>query len=433
MRSLAWLSLLGICTSISCGARSSLRDLLAGEEDDPSGGGGNGATTTSTTGATTTGGEGGGIPTGECGVVELTDYALTPLVLDGTTISTVEMTKAAASPTMVCAAGRIQEQAPSAHYGGLCFDAFGTWPTALDQPTPLIGSSVGQIRLAPGLPDGIAILTGANGDVAAPAARYNPAWLPGRPPQWSEFPFDGEIVPTFITPAGDTHIAGLALGDTFETWLSVSTLVSSPADFVGAACAQGPLVADGLYHDGNVLVAAASGASVTGCLVEPIIIARRLQVADWTFGGFRPPVLLLDEEMPAVIDDVAIADAGSSVWVAALVQNEVYAVRLSKSGGVEVPLTSVGTTVGGMSIAMRGDELLIATIDWTDPDLAADVIVHEISPDGAVGSFGSFDTNGAAWVSDLALVVSDDQLHAVVGYHTGPGQLAARRFDCVTE
>ncbi|NUO50592.1 MAG: hypothetical protein HOV80_17195 [Polyangiaceae bacterium] len=431
MRSLAWIALMGVCGSISCGARSSLRDLLVGDEDDPSGGGGHGATTTSTTSLTTTGGEGGGIPMGECGVVELTDYALTPLVLDGASISTVEMTKATGSSTMVCAAGRIQEQVTSAPYGGLCFDAFGAWPTALDQPTPLIGASVGQLRLAPGLPDGIAIVTGADGDVAAPVAKYNPAWLPGRPPQWSEFPFGGEIVPTFITPAGDTHIAGLALGDTFETWLSVTSLVSIPADFVGAACAQGPLVAGGIYDDDRVIVAAASGASVGGCLVEPIMEARRFQVVSWPFDG--PPNVFLDEDWPSTIDDVKIADAGSSFWVAARVANDVSVIRLSKAGVVEVPLTHVGITAGPMSIAMRGADLLVATIDWTDPDLAADVIVSKISPDGTVGSFGGFDTNEAMWFNDLALVVSDDQLHAVVGYHTGPGQLAARRFDCVTE
>jgi hypothetical protein len=434
MRSLAWLALLGICASVSCGARSSLRDLIAADDEDPSGGGGTGpgsVTTATTTTTVSTGGEGGSAPPPDCPVVELTDYALSEVVLDGPSIHGVRMTKATGAPSMVCAAGPIQEQAPTTPYGAICFDAFGAWPSLLPQPTALVGSSVGQLRVAPGVPDGIAVITGDDGDIVAPVGKYTPSWLPGRSPSWFDLSVGGELVPMFIAPAKDTHVAGVVLGDVFESWLSISSSAPNPTDFVGAACAQGQVAADGIYDDGTVIAVATSGASVGGCLVEPVTEARRLQVVSWPFGG--SPNAFIDEDWGTTIDDVQIADAQASFWVAALVDGAVSVMRLSKTGAVELPLTHVTTSAAGMSIAARGDELLVATVDWTDPDLSADISVQRVSADGAIGTFGGFDTNEASWLNDLALVVSDDQLHAVVGYHAGPGQLAARRFDCVTE
>jgi hypothetical protein len=433
MRSLAWLSLLGICSSISCGARSSLRDLVASEEGASSGGGGNGpgSTTATTTSTVGTGGEGGGAPPPECPTVELTDYALSELVLDGRSIHSVEMSKAAGFPTMVCAAGELQEQAPTTPYGAICFDAFGRWPSVLDQPTPLVGSTYGEIRIAPGVPDGIAVFTGSAGDFFPVTLGYTQSWTPGAAPDWTQLSSDISFNPAFLASAGDKHIAGI-VGDPFQPAdMTIAFLDSSLTPLVGAACAQGSIAADGLYHDNGVIVAASGGASIGGCLVEPITEARRLQVAWWPFMG--SPTQFLDQDLSQTIEDVDIADAGSSVWVAARAGGEVYVTRLGKTGSVEVPLTFVATTIGAMSIAMRGEELLVATIDWTDPDLAADIVVHRVSPDGATGAFGGFDTNEATWVSDLAIEVSDDHLHAVVAYHAGPGQLAARRFDCVGE
>jgi hypothetical protein len=88
-----------------------------------------------------------------------------------------------------------------------------------------------------------------------------------------------------------------------------------------------------------------------------------------------------------------------------------------------------------MAMAMRGEELIVAHLDASDPDLSADIQLTGVSLSGEQRAFGGFDTADAPWSDGLSLLVSPDTSKLIVAYQsTVEGSLpraSARRFDCV--
>lgn len=435
MRSLIWLFLMGTVTSLACGARTALREADPGTGGDAAGAGGSGG---SGGGSVPAGGGGeGGSVTPDCETVVLSDYALSALQFDGTSLHGVKMARYGGSTTMVCAAGPIQEQAPTTPYGTLCFEAFGAWPEELGSPMPLIGSTPGSMDIAPGDPGGIAVLTGQLGEPFGPPARFARAIAPGEAPSWVDVEGGTSSKAAFLARAkgGGSHIAGLVLHGSANALGLVRLEDDATGSVPSVACAQGQIPADAVYDGSTVIVASGTGADFGACFDDdgrPPGPPDRLQVTKWSFAGEGQ--IRFDKSLGAVVDDVGIADAGSDVWVAIHSGTTIQVVRVGKDAGADPPFLLVTeASLGPMSIAMRGEELLVAYLDAIDPDLSADVQVVAITPSGEQRSFAGFDTAEAPWVSDISLVVAEDQKSVVVGYHTGPGQLAARRLDCLAE
>jgi hypothetical protein len=432
MRSHPCLSALLALSCAACGARSSL-DPGASRDDDGGGAAGAGGAGP----GTGTGGGGGTIGPPGCETVTISEPALSEALIEGPYMEGASLTMLGGGDARVCVVGPILEQSFANFYGSVCFEAFGAWPTSLGNISAIGDATNAGIRIAPGVPTGMAALTGQSAGPAASGAQFTPSFEPGTEPDWMVLPGKTAHRATFLTRANDGgFFAGLSLEVLPYLFLELHHLgASTPWAIQPIACAESHVAADAIDADGSVIVATSSGRAFGSCSDDDGIPGppTRLQVATYAADGTS--LLLHDEDLGGPIDDVRVEDAGDSVWVAASIGADLRLRRINKTGGVAWLVDGLGGENLGTAfdLATRGDELLVAYFAL-GAGSSFEVRVDAFARSGEHTSLGGFDAGDDVYALAIALGTSPENDAAVVAYSTlFSGQVVARRFDCVAD
>ncbi|NUP06235.1 MAG: hypothetical protein HOW73_09270 [Polyangiaceae bacterium] len=411
----------------ACGARTPL--------DDPDGGGGK---TGGEGGAGEGGSADGGAPPATCnGGVTLTEPAFVPLS-PGLTGAVMQMTNVVGGGS-VCGAVEAYSAIPerTGQAATFCADAWSVWPPAFDDAFAF-SLAGGGLALAEGRDAGYALLLGHNGTPAVAGPMFA-ADVISAAPSWVTLDNLWAHRAAFVARRPDgVHDLGLVyVAGAYETLVVTQVEAGPQGTFGDIACATFGIVARGVSLATGRLIATSSGASLEECLdgVDPGQSTRVLLVnADSSTG----PSTLFEFDAPDRVDDIDLVNAGDgSVWLAWQSIGSLSIARIGVTGTVLVgPMQITDVSVGSLALAMRGNDLLVAHIDASDPDLAADVVVTKVDALGASTSFGGFDTSSATWSSDVSIVSSPDGAHVLVGYlgvdpvAGGSPKPVLRRFDC---
>lgn len=414
---------------VACGARDTLDTL--GE----TGGGGTGlGGSDEGAGASGAGVEVGGGPVGGAPPTQLCESpTLTPpalLRVAGGDLDTVDLVPPTNNPNALCI-GAHSASTADALVAASCFEPYATWPDELGEANMLPGST-GGAAFTQGRQDGIAMLLGDLQDPSLDDARLFPDFVPGST-ELSAYVLGGYGMheAAFATRTGTGHVAGLTF--VAEAYYDLSVLRVSGDTLevaVEVACGIGGVAADGATIGETALVLASTSRPFMNCGLDDGVPGPATRIQLMAFDGMDAR-LLFDSVHDAVIDDVEVVpfDATSMFagWVTA---GEVFVARVNLNGSILYgPVSIANGAVGPIALAVRGEELLVAHIDATDPDAASDVVVTAMKATGELRPFGGFDTFEAPWRGGLTLAASTDGDHVVVAY-AAPSSVAARRFDC---